>query len=145
MRAGRLSCSRKNQKSSIWASFLQGWKWLSVFLRVLCWKEVPLYCLCAVGCFLYLFIFNWKWMLDFVKACSAFFINTDPALANNKYVYQDVKTKFFFWSKTLYEWICICCFFVIFSISIWYFPLFYLFLSFFPVSWKTVENKIYLH
>lgn len=96
MRAGRLSCSRKNQKSSIWASFLQGWKWLSVFLRVLCSKEVPLYCLCAVGCFLYLFIFNWKWMLDFVKACSAFFINTDPALANNKYVYQDVKTMFFF-------------------------------------------------
>lgn len=77
------------------------------FFWVLCWLEVPLHCLCALGCFLDLFTFNWEWMLDFVKVCSAFFINTDLPLANNKMCIPRCQNKDYFWSKSLYEWICI--------------------------------------
>lgn len=82
------------------------------FFWALCWREVPLHCLCAVGCFLDLFTFNWEWMLHFVKAYSAFFINTDLALANNKMCIPRCQNKDCFWSKTLYEWIRICSFLV---------------------------------
>lgn len=101
------------------------------FFRVFCWREVPVYCLCALGCFLDLFTFNWEWMLDFVKACSAFFINTDLPLADNKMCIPRCQTKTISEVKhCMSEYVYVAFLLIIFSISIIYFHFFFSFSSF---------------